>query len=382
MLSGLSLSDNISIIALQALPLYVFDISNNQLYQFGEFDERHETVATDHGPSNTDLGGKSGKRSFRSRWGKLSAALSSKDTEIPRVRHTESTVQSKSNYEVFGVDLYKSIIYAKVTISLTDESGKSYIYGYIPLIVAKCGVFLKEKGTEIENIFYKSGSAKKIFQLLTIFEDSPHFGRSFHWSGCTVHDVASILLRYLKTLPQPVIPFDHYEAFISCLTSGSDDAIVYEESLATRIKAFQGSVSNLPPLHRQLLLYLLDLLAVFSAKADVNLMTSARLVAVFQPSLLSKQPHLMTADDHDQAAQAMIFMVENQYNFIIGMQGIADNDDNAAVVTDQATTPVKDVGSSESEASVSGGSLNLPRRRLSYELGNPSVHKVPRPRSA
>ena len=47
---------------------------------------------------------------------------------------------------IFGVPLHVSIRYANVAISLTNESGESYIYGYVPIVVAKCGVFLKEKG--------------------------------------------------------------------------------------------------------------------------------------------------------------------------------------------------------------------------------------------
>lgn len=42
--------------------------------------------------------------------------------------------------------LAESIRYANVAISLTNESGESFIYGYVPIVVAKCGVFLKEKG--------------------------------------------------------------------------------------------------------------------------------------------------------------------------------------------------------------------------------------------
>lgn len=40
-----------------------------------------------------------------------------------------------------------SIKYANVAISLTNDHGESFIYGYVPIVVAKCGVFLKEKGT-------------------------------------------------------------------------------------------------------------------------------------------------------------------------------------------------------------------------------------------
>jgi len=47
---------------------------------------------------------------------------------------------------IFGVPLSTSIKYANVAISLTDPDGKQFTYGYVPIVVAKCGVFLKEKG--------------------------------------------------------------------------------------------------------------------------------------------------------------------------------------------------------------------------------------------
>ena len=50
---------------------------------------------------------------------------------------------------IFGVPLAESIRYANVAISLTNEEGRSFIYGYVPIVVAKCGVFLKEKGTHL-----------------------------------------------------------------------------------------------------------------------------------------------------------------------------------------------------------------------------------------
>lgn len=47
---------------------------------------------------------------------------------------------------IFGIPLNVSIKYANVAISLTNDHGESFIYGYVPIVVAKCGVFLKEKG--------------------------------------------------------------------------------------------------------------------------------------------------------------------------------------------------------------------------------------------
>lgn len=37
MLSGLSLADNIAVIAVQALPIYEQDLSNSNIYNFGNF---------------------------------------------------------------------------------------------------------------------------------------------------------------------------------------------------------------------------------------------------------------------------------------------------------------------------------------------------------
>lgn len=77
-------------------------------------------------------------------------------------RHGRSTREPRSKFRpvkkkltvaeprpqgIFGVPLRQSITYANVAISLVDEDGKSYIYGYVPIVVAKCGVFLKERGT-------------------------------------------------------------------------------------------------------------------------------------------------------------------------------------------------------------------------------------------
>lgn len=52
---------------------------------------------------------------------------------------------------IWGVPLRQSITYANVAISLQDAEGKSYIYGYVPIVVAKCGVYLKEHGGSLNS---------------------------------------------------------------------------------------------------------------------------------------------------------------------------------------------------------------------------------------
>lgn len=62
------------------------------------------------------------------------------------VRAVPDSPLSTAPSGIFGVPLQQSIRYANVAISLFNDEGQSYIYGYVPIVVAKCGVYLKEKG--------------------------------------------------------------------------------------------------------------------------------------------------------------------------------------------------------------------------------------------
>lgn len=63
----------------------------------------------------------------------------------------QSTTEAQPG--VFGVPLQTSIQYANAAVSLFDDEGQSYIYGYIPILVGKTGVYLKERG-KCESVMY------------------------------------------------------------------------------------------------------------------------------------------------------------------------------------------------------------------------------------
>ncbi|KIL95276.1 hypothetical protein FAVG1_00012 [Fusarium avenaceum] len=232
---------------------------------------------------------------------------------------------------IFGVPLRQSITYANVAISLIDEKGQSYIYGYVPIVVAKCGVFLKEKATHVEGIFRLSGSEKRIKELKTIFDSPDRYGKGLVWDGYTVHDAANVLRRYLNDLPEPVVPLDLYEKFRDPLRGATKQAVgdaegpqfVENFNEKAAIIQYQRLITELPPLNRQLLLYILDLLAVFAAKADENRMNSQNLAAIFQPGMLSHPAHAMAPEEYRLNQCVIIFLIENQDHFLIGMQGTA-----------------------------------------------------------
>ncbi|KAJ8066122.1 hypothetical protein OCU04_005213 [Sclerotinia nivalis] len=265
----------------------------------------------------------------------------------PPAKTQESSTESQP-IGIFGVPLRQSIAYANVAISLVDAQGQSYIYGYVPIVVAKCGVYLKEKATNVEGIFRLSGSEKRIKELKTIFDSPDRYGKGLDWAGYTVHDAANVLRRYLNLLPEPIVPLDLYSRFREPLrghtmaaVGDSDGSPQFSDNFDVNkaIITYQQLITELPPLNRQLLLYILDLLAVFASKSDENRMTAVNLAAIFQPGMLSHPEHDMAPAEYRLSQDVLIFLIENQDHFLIGMRGTAADEQTLNEVENGGTPP-------------------------------------------
>jgi GTPase-activating protein SAC7 len=126
------------------------------------------------------------------------------------------------------------------------------------------------------------------------------------------------------------------------------------------VATYQRLITELPPLNRQLLLYILDLLAVFSSKSDLNRMTAANLAAIFQPGIISHPNHDMAPSEYRLSQDVLIYLIENQDNFLIGMTGTAVDEKTVKDVESGAPTlasPKTGVGRSASNASAGADSL-------------------------
>ncbi|SCV73467.1 BQ2448_7393 [Microbotryum intermedium] len=263
---------------------------------------------------------------------------------------------------VFGVSPEQSLKYAAVAISTASADGKPYVYGYVPIVVAKCGMMLKESATATEGIFRVSGSNKRINQLQELFDQPPRYGKDLDWAGFTVHDAASVLRRYLNMMPEPVIPANLYVDFVHVLQRGLPEEACIAE--------YQRLISLLPPTSRYLLLYLLDFLSVFVRSSHINLMTASNLAVVFQPGLVStrregagegallgfpgffdgKVPTSPTgssgagaqarqgAGEHGRGKEVLEFLIEQQSRFMIGLEPPTSSASAAAAATQAATS--------------------------------------------
>ena len=159
------------------------------------------------------------------------------------------------------------------------------------------------------------------------------------------------------------------------------------------IATYQKLITELPPLNRQLLLYILDLLAVFSSKSEQNRMTAANLSAIFQPGVLSNPTHDLHPEAYRLSQDVLIFLIENQDFFLVGMSGTEADEKTVKEVQSgaqrQGGTPTKTsqpvLGRSASNASAGADSLRKAggiRRNLSVSSKNSRASSnVPSPAS-
>uniref|UniRef100_U9SYT7 Rho-GAP domain-containing protein n=1 Tax=Rhizophagus irregularis (strain DAOM 181602 / DAOM 197198 / MUCL 43194) TaxID=747089 RepID=U9SYT7_RHIID len=239
------------------------------------------------------------KASLRAWWKQFTAKNAKRENEV----------KGKGTKGIFGVRLSEGIEYASVPICMAGADGQQYVYGYIPTIVAKCGMYLKEQATTTEGIFRLSGSAKRIKELQTIFDSPPSYGKTLTWVGYSVHDAANILRRYLNHLPDPVIPHQWYEQFRSVHDTCTD--------VNKRVQLYQKLIAKLPKENQHLLLYILDLLAVFSSKSVQNLMSAKNLASIFQPGILSHPDHDMAPEEYKLSQEVLEFLIDYQNYFLM-----------------------------------------------------------------
>lgn len=259
---------------------------------------------------------------------KLNRASASAFDVNPTTKRFERTPEADESL-IFGVPLSSSLDVTSVKIRLTDKDGESFIYGQIPVVIAKCAVYLKQNGRDVEGIFRIPGSIRRIKVLQELFNTPPDFGRSLHWDGFTQHDAANLLKRYLAMLPDPVIPRGRYDAFRDPLKQNFPDLIEYyreveannghtdnlkapaEDRINKALEIYQSLIYALPRSSRQLLLYLIDLISVFGANSEQNRMTNYNLTAIFQPSLLTIKEHDMSPEEAQISRAVLQFLTDN-----------------------------------------------------------------------
>jgi hypothetical protein len=178
-------------------------------------------------------------------------------------------------------------------------------------------------GTNFPGVFSALSGGPRLDELKLAFSSSPFYGRGIDWTRYSVNDARFVMLLYLEQLPEPVIPFRYHTRFCEPLrnvrtfsiSNGSFDS-------EKAVGLYQDLIAELPPINRHVLLYILDILALYTVKAS-------ELAALFQPGLL-KARGIKRRDliETRLSQKVLTFLVDNQASFPLGLPGTALYDES------------------------------------------------------
>ncbi|KAM9393558.1 rho GTPase-activating protein 25 [Pholidichthys leucotaenia] len=149
----------------------------------------------------------------------------------------------------------------------------------VPILVQKCVEFIKENGLDEEGIFRLPGQDNAVKQFRDAFDagERPSFP-----SDTDVHTVASLLKLYLRELPEPVVPWTQYQAFLDCTNMLDSNSKEGWEKL-------EKQIALLPRINYRLLSYVCRFLFEVQLHSKVNKMNVENLATVMGINLLKPQ---------------------------------------------------------------------------------------------
>lgn len=157
----------------------------------------------------------------------------------------------------------------------------------VPLILTKCIEEVESRGLDAEGIYRISGGSSAVTAIENAFaalSNNPHMDKkqmaklNDALSG-DINAVTSALKRYLRKLPDPLIPYALYNDFIRVGQNTNASANERCEELVTRV------LSRLPPANRHALFLLGKHLEVVNLYNSVNRMNFKNLSVVFAPTI-------------------------------------------------------------------------------------------------
>ncbi|XP_032673778.1 arf-GAP with Rho-GAP domain, ANK repeat and PH domain-containing protein 1 [Odontomachus brunneus] len=146
----------------------------------------------------------------------------------------------------------------------------------VPVILDKCVNFIYAHGMMSEGIYRRSGSSSAVVRLLEAFRKDA-WATQITRNSYTEHDVATVLRRFLRDLPDPLFPANIHDRLCLAVESTSEE---------NRVATYQKLLSILNPVTSATLRRILAHLHGLSQQSARNLMTVENLSAVWGPTLM------------------------------------------------------------------------------------------------
>uniref|UniRef100_A0A3Q2U3Q0 Rho-GAP domain-containing protein n=1 Tax=Fundulus heteroclitus TaxID=8078 RepID=A0A3Q2U3Q0_FUNHE len=156
---------------------------------------------------------------------------------------------------VFGQRLEETVLYER-----------RYGVRLVPLVVEQCVTFILEHGLHEVGLFRQPGRASLVKELQEAFDSGESLGNLV----C----LASLLKLYLRQLPEPLVPYSHYQDFLQ--QGHSDLSPLHLRHL----------LHELPVANFNLLNFICQFLNEVQSCSSSNKMNVQNLATVFGPNIL------------------------------------------------------------------------------------------------
>jgi len=152
-----------------------------------------------------------------------------------------------------------------------------------PDLVERLGRYLESRAVTTEGLFRLPGSTDEVTELIREFESG--FAATISLSRYDVHTLASVMKKWFRDLPEPVVPANVNEAAKAIIAGAprSPDADV-ERANATAA-SLRPVFDLLPATNYLVLRTLCRLLRAVDAHSDVNKMTAENLLICWSPTI-------------------------------------------------------------------------------------------------
>ncbi|OBT85593.1 hypothetical protein VE02_05158 [Pseudogymnoascus sp. 03VT05] len=176
---------------------------------------------------------------------------------------------------------------------------------HIPSVVIRCIEEVELRGMDVEGIYRKTGGSGLVRMIQEGFEkETPGMEIDISDPDVDITAVTSVLKQYFRKLPVPLLTFDVYERVLEALTIPDSDP-------PARCAHLRHTFSLLPPIHRDVLEFLIFHLARVVSKASVNLMTPKNVAVVFAPTIMRDRSVEREMSDVARRNEVVQFVVEN-----------------------------------------------------------------------
>ena len=193
----------------------------------------------------------------------------------------------------------ENLLYSMTLQELADSEGNVGV----PFIVKTCIIETERRGIKVEGIYRISASSSSIEKLEQLFEslDVNNLAdinkmRSIVENG-DIHAMAGLLKRYLKKIPDSIIPESLYDRYV---------AISKIENESAKLEALSNILLDLPNANRVTLLMITKHLALVAKNEKWNKMNSKTLATVFAPTLARNESIHPQQEIQDNRAKTLV----------------------------------------------------------------------------